>query len=706
MIPLLDANENARIPTNRFLGLNRLDKGNDGEFLDMVNMGSSHYPCLAPRGKRRLVYTAAEIDPEAEEQEILGIFMPIDGQSSIETGFSGVTKDGVYNAGVLAGIETDKTRGGWFKGNRTHGQLFGPIRTAAGANSVLISFYNPAREQIELLRLWKTVNADVLGEETDGIALENLRRGIAADQADSEVEAVFTDVEAGYFLGEYCIKVNREFGIESQGNVETGIVRVTGENGNRIEFPAGTFRYRRDQFPAAIYKYQLEARREDGVREAIQEITGETGLQVEILKKNSIGYVNTPKNSEKSQTEIISINQNATQVLDYEKYFDIGDELEIEGFTKDASTGVDMFKGWCISARVEKDSDEKAVIKASKSDAESNWGYISPTLYTEYVVRKIPKTMDVCVHQNRLWCASASGNYIYASALGDFGNFYRLDGVDDNSAYFEVNTPGAFIGITSYRDTLLAFKRNSISIVYGNTLANYSVEQTIDGIGCIDGQSIYTVNGTLYFLGEEGFFAYNGSQPEMIGRNLNCRYDKAYGFGDANCYYASARRADTGEYELLCFDSRYGIWTKEDGLQVISAVYYQNHLYAATKDAVYELNAKDGTEAVQWEATGVILYEETFTDKGMNELRIRAKIPEGSTVQVYTSVNGEEFTLHKEITPVMDAQGQPVIKIYRVPVRFQNAEFYQIKLAGRGECVIYDVERAVAGGGKVYQVRR
>ena len=144
-----------------------------------------------------------------------------------------------------------------------------------------------------------------------------------------------------------------------------------------------------------------------------------------------------------------------------------------------------------------------------------------------------------------------TAEYIYASALGNYGEFYQQEGLEDDSLSFEITTDGKFIAIASYRDMIVAFKRNSMTVIYGNMRSNYSVEQTIDGIGCIDAQSVHIVGGLLYFLGENGFYAYNGSQPEMISQKLNCRYTKAYGFGNTERYYASAKREDDGTYELL-----------------------------------------------------------------------------------------------------------------------------------------------------------
>ena len=55
--PSLKALPSSRQMTDTFLGYNHNLRIGSGEFFDMKNMTSDHYPILAPRGQRG-VYTA------------------------------------------------------------------------------------------------------------------------------------------------------------------------------------------------------------------------------------------------------------------------------------------------------------------------------------------------------------------------------------------------------------------------------------------------------------------------------------------------------------------------------------------------------------------------------------------------------------------------------------------------------------------------
>ena len=58
MLPELTNISTSRVQTDRFLGYNANLRCNDGEFSEMCNMTSEHYPILSPRGKRGIVAQA------------------------------------------------------------------------------------------------------------------------------------------------------------------------------------------------------------------------------------------------------------------------------------------------------------------------------------------------------------------------------------------------------------------------------------------------------------------------------------------------------------------------------------------------------------------------------------------------------------------------------------------------------------------------
>lgn len=733
MIPLTNAQDNTRAAVHTFLGLNRMNKGADGEWADMQNMSTREYPCLAPRMMRKKIFEASAVAAEKEdegtapkEHRIKAIFAPMD-DGAFDAGFSGIIDNDIYVNGEKIGIEMDRDKAGYAKGNYLPERIEEPVNIEDGAQFKMLTFYDGMKEQTEAVRVIRC--ADIESgkgkiEEKIKYKAENLRRGALYTNKQIEKRAYkeYTiteepwENEGFWFFKELP---------EPDDKLPDYRCRVTFATGKQIYLRDGFFQIKKDETTGKSYIVAY------GVSDLIEQYAFKDAVFLFYSRGYSFSIEVPDDDTQEtldgtgSKVTISEMNEKPNPctlggggyVYDYSPscYFEAGDVIEIDGFTVDIDSRYKKAKGICINAVIgdvgegteapPRETSFSTVISVYNQAMNVQWNYNDSEMYPRWILRKVPKMAACCLHQNRLWGAAANGEYIYASALGNYGEFYQQDGLEDDSLSFEITTDGKFIAIASFRDMIVAFKRNSMTVIYGNMRSNYSVEQTIDGIGCIDAQSVHIVGGLLYFLGENGFYAYNGSQPEMISQKLNCRYTKAYGFGNTERYYASAKREDDGTYELLAYDVRYGIWTKEDALEVVSAVFYKNRLYAATSDAVYEFDAKDAEEAFCWEAVSVPQDEGTFSDKGVNELRIRAKIPPGAGIRVYTAVDGGEFLLQKELLPLPEENGATACCVYRVPVRFQNAQRYQVKLAGWGDCVIYDMERALYGGGRVWKER-
>lgn len=733
MIPLTNAQDNTRAAVHTFLGLNRMNKGADGEWADMQNMSTREYPCLAPRMMRKKIFEASAVAAEKEdegtapkEHRIKAIFAPMD-DGAFDAGFSGILDNDIYVNGEKIGIEMDRDKAGYAKGNYLPERIEEPVSIEDGAQFKMLTFYDGMKEQTEAVRVIRC--ADIESgkgkiEEKIKYKAENLRRGALYTNKQIEKRAYkeYTiteepwENEGFWFFKELP---------EPDNTLTDYRCRVTFATGKQIYLRDGFFRTEKDETTGKSYIVAY------GVSDLIEQYAFKDAVFLFYSRGYSFSIEVPDEDTQEtldgtgSKVTISEMNEKPNPctlggggyVYDYSPscYFEAGDVIEIDGFTVDIDSRYKKAKGICINAVIgdvgegteapPRETSFSTVISVYNQAMNMKWNYNDSEMYPRWILRKVPKMAACCLHQNRLWGAAANGEYIYASALGNYGEFYQQEGLEDDSLSFEITTDGKFIAIASYRDMIVAFKRNSMTVIYGNMRSNYSVEQTIDGIGCIDAQSVHIVGGLLYFLGENGFYAYNGSQPEMISQKLNCRYTKAYGFGNTERYYASAKREDDGTYELLAYDVRYGIWTKEDALEVVSAVFYKNRLYAATRDAVYEFDAHDQEEPFFWEAVSIPQDEGTFEDKGANELRIRAKIPPGAGIRVYISADGGAFTLQKELLPLPEEHGEPTCSVYRVPVRFLNAQRYQVKLEGWGDCVIYDIERALYGGGRVWKER-
>lgn len=310
----------------------------------------------------------------------------------------------------------------------------------------------------------------------------------------------------------------------------------------------------------------------------------------------------------------------------------------------------------------------------------------------------IPEMNWVCVHNNRLWGTNPNGELIYASKIGDPFNFNTFAGLTSDSWYSQVGTKGGFVGLASYRDNIVAFKRDYIHHVYGDKPINYAIPKQLSDCGCIDIRSAIEIGSVLYFMGYNGFYAYTGGQPEIISDKLARRYKSAVAMSDGIRYIVSAVDEE-GVCELLTYDPRYNVWLKEDDLRVVSSLKWHNKLYAACKNEMVSLYQENNSDDVGFMmATGRIT-EDVIDEKGINEIFIVADIKDKSgRIDVYTDGEEQGMKLWGSIT-------KRGYRASRVPVKLIRGDAYRIILKGKGNVIVHRIERCVSQGGRGYADR-
>ncbi len=305
----------------------------------------------------------------------------------------------------------------------------------------------------------------------------------------------------------------------------------------------------------------------------------------------------------------------------------------------------------------------------------------------------IPDMNWVCVHNNRLWGTNPNGEQIYASKLGDAFNFNTFAGLGTDSWYSEIGTKGGFVGIVSFRDSVVAFKRDFIHHVYGDKPSSFSIPTQIEDCGCIDIKSAAVAGGNLYFLGYRGFYAYTGGNATLISDKLNMTYTGAAAMTDGRNYYVHAQRSD-GKTEFLKFDAELGAWYKEDDINLAGYVRWNNNLYAAEGGHVWRLDGDNS--GVKWFFDTTVITEDTMQTKGVFDLFLRVDNKGGKDISVYILRDNGETRLCGTIK-------DDAFRTHRVPVRFQMGDSCKIRVEGTGDCVIHGIERTVYAGGKRYR---
>ena len=386
--------------------------------------------------------------------------------------------------------------------------------------------------------------------------------------------------------------------------------------------------------------------------------------------------------------------------IDFEDYFSSGDSVFIEGFSEEENNSL------YIDSKYETADDDR-IMSAIVSKVKGSKLYLrlynrkgKQIVFTDTseesgvsVYIKIPEMNCVTVHNNRLWGTNPNGEQVYASKIGDPFNFFTFSGLASDSWYSEVGTAGDFVGIVSYRDNVVAFKRDYIHHIYGDKPINFNIPKQLADCGCIDIHSAVEVGTVLYYLGYNGFYAYAGGQPIVISDKLARLYKSACAWTDGIRYYVSAVDTD-GNAELLVYDTRYNIWLKQGDIPAVGYFRWHNETYAASSDSVYNISRGEYGE---WSVTTARLDEGIVDQKSAVDIFVYAELGEDSEMTV--SVQTEEG-FWRECRRVQYSG----LKAVRVPVRFTAGDYYNIKISGKGKAVIHGLERAAVTGGRRYGV--
>lgn len=620
-----------------FGGLDRTRRAEVGWFSDMTNMGTLEYPCAAPRGKRREAFSAPDVIDAIAAPDSTNVAEP--------TGFTGVS-DGafLYNGTVKSGSAELSHDMNWEIVRMGNLYIINGYNDSDGSS--LIYYYNIDND--DFAGGWDAKSMDSLivasGNDENGSYLATFRYGF---EAVYEYTATSAD-------GSKVIK-NSDF-FDTYGdpvvplpNIFESVFAV----GDEVEisgFPsaAGNF--------GQVWMYMGTSGTVSPLTS--RDVSGNNTVDTDLLPTlDNVGRWDITNAYIKGfDTETASIS--GTTAYIHKVYFTLynkyGEELDFLDMISDS--GSQYCSGVSVSRR--------------------------------------RRVFDhIGIHNGRLWGTVPTGNRIYISNSADLFDFTPTSIVKGYAGRLESDSPGVFTALSVYGAEMIAFKDDSITVIYGSS--SYSTV-VLPGIGCIDDRSVAATPAGLIFLSAKGFYIYSGSEPVKISEKLNKSYVSAVGGFDGESYYASAEDRD-GNVELVTYDLRYGVWHRQDGFEASGFFRHRAGFYMAGTQKVYEVNALDGaTETVEWEFTGVPSYSEKLGIKAVCELWIRAELAEDAEFTVYTSVDGADFREHSSFY----GGG---MRIIRCPVRAVMGGRTSWRISGSGEVVFYELELRTAEHGARYR---
>ena len=312
-----------------------------------------------------------------------------------------------------------------------------------------------------------------------------------------------------------------------------------------------------------------------------------------------------------------------------------------------------------------------------------------------HIKRNMPDLQYVCEHSNRLW--GVDDTTIWASALGDPLTFYNYDGLSTDSYAVSLGTEGRFTGICSYGSNLMIWEENAVHRLMGSEPSEYTIyDNIIPGVQAGCHKSLAVVNDVLYYKGAAGVYAYTGGSPSFCGEAFGTRrFSSAVAGTDGLTYYISMQDTDTGEWGLWTLDTLRGIWMREDGTHALDIFRLGSDLLILSADGKLLICGQDDSEEgrISWQAVLTPFDWSIPERKQYTRMYFQILLDAGSWAKIEVR---EDDGLWRQVW-VHHASSRTDMAI---PIAPNRCDQLQVRLTGKGRCLVRQVTREYVMGGK------
>ena len=319
----------------------------------------------------------------------------------------------------------------------------------------------------------------------------------------------------------------------------------------------------------------------------------------------------------------------------------------------------------------------------------------------------IPPTMPdlkyATVHLSRVF--GVDEDRVYASGFNDYSNW----NLDTTNEYNESNSwcspsqsntkaGGNFTGITTFQNHVICFKRDFMHEIY-NTKNPFRL-QDIYAEGCIDNRTVQDVDGKLIFVSEDDVKIYTGSNPRIIGYNLNMsQFEYAVSGTDNRNYYLYCEDKIGNKY-LYVYDTYTELWSEQNiTKRVVAFAHNKNGMYMLRDDGyVYKMDTDDYSHS--WSFETDLVTNKTVNIKHIKKLQMLVDVAEGANLKAYILYDDEVFDENKShLVYTSNKHGRLPIRVK--PRKTANYGF-KLHFEGSGYVKFYELEIFVESGGDMY----
>lgn len=308
--------------------------------------------------------------------------------------------------------------------------------------------------------------------------------------------------------------------------------------------------------------------------------------------------------------------------------------------------------------------------------------------------RKIPELDYVAERDNRLWGCSSKNHEVYCCKVGDPKNWYNYESGADNAWAATVGSDGDFTACTKFSTYMLFFKENAIHILRGDKPSNFSLtEKELPGVRAGCSRSVQIIDETLYYVGRNGVYAFDGSVPQKISNNITEDISEAVSGTYQSKLYISCLLG--GKRTLLVYDPRTGIWEKEDDATFLYAAYSDGQLHFVDANKTLRTISGSEKEIIDWYLESGDIEEGSLDQKYISKLKLNLWLEINSEVTVKLKFDDEPLWQKKGY--IRSTRN----KTYTIPIMPRRTGKYRIRLEGRGQFKLLGMSKEVEQGSEV-----
>jgi hypothetical protein len=196
---------------------------------------------------------------------------------------------------------------------------------------------------------------------------------------------------------------------------------------------------------------------------------------------------------------------------------------------------------------------------------------------------------------------------------------------------------------------------------------------------------------------------YDGSLPTEISSALgDVSYSNAVAGAVNNKLYISMMDDATKEYHLFTFDTKRGLWSKEDNTQVTQFCTCRGNLYfidskekkIKTTHVIPGVSDPDPS-VYRWMTETGVIGTASPDKKYISRLDVRMKLTVGTRVHFYIEYDSCGRWEHLFTMTGMN------LKSFAVPIRPRRCDHMRIRIEGDGEAKIFSICKTIEQGSDI-----